>query len=77
MADSGRQGGKDSSPWSDLWTDGLVCAFEFVRGGGAHGVVSPANLSRNNSSQSVMDPRRAPVAKISYASSQGKLLDDF
>ncbi|XP_058749511.1 uncharacterized protein LOC131622492 [Vicia villosa] len=24
--------GKDSSPGNDLWTDGLICAFEFVRG---------------------------------------------
>lgn len=24
--------GKDSNPGNDLWTDGLICAFEFVRG---------------------------------------------
>ncbi|PNY09415.1 magnesium transporter CorA-like family protein, partial [Trifolium pratense] len=24
--------GRDPNPGSDLWTDGLICAFEFVRG---------------------------------------------
>ncbi|XP_068666890.1 uncharacterized protein [Aristolochia californica] len=23
---------KDTIPWSDLWTDGLLCAFEYIRG---------------------------------------------
>lgn len=69
-------GAKEASPSSDLWTDGLVCSFdfEFVRG---HGFPSPANLSRNNSSQSkdlpVIDPRKPPIAKIGDVSSQGKL----
>lgn len=68
-------GAKESSPWSDLWTGGLVCAFEFVRG---HSFPSPVNLSRNNSSQSkdlpVMDTKKPPaVAKIGDVSSQGKL----
>jgi hypothetical protein len=45
-------GGKEATaPWSDLWTGGLVCAFEFVRHRG-HGFASPHDLSRSNSSQS-------------------------
>lgn len=52
-------GAKEASPLPDLWTGGLVCALEFVRG---HGFGSPPNLSRNNSSQypkdlSAMDPK--------------------
>ncbi|KAI5000819.1 hypothetical protein ZWY2020_010778 [Hordeum vulgare] len=63
---------KETSPPSDLWTGGLVCAFEFVRG---HGFASPANLSRSNSSQySAMDPTKLPVTKLGDVSSQGKLI---
>lgn len=66
---------KEASPPSDLWTGGLVCAFEFVRG---HGLASPPNLSRNNSSQyskdhSAMDPTKLPITKLGDVSSQGKL----
>ena len=44
--------GACTAPWSDLWTGGLVCAFEFVRRRG-HGFASPpVDLSRSNSSQS-------------------------
>lgn len=71
-------GAKDasaSSPWSSsdgLWTDGLVCAFEFVRGGGgAHGFVTPANLCRSkccsllqSKDLAVQDRRRSLAAKI-------------
>ncbi|KAB8082128.1 hypothetical protein EE612_003904 [Oryza sativa] len=74
-------GAKDasaSSPWSPsdgLWTDGLVCAFEFVRGGGggggAHGFVTPANLCRSkccsllqSKDLAVQDRRRSLAAKI-------------
>ncbi|KAM3349813.1 hypothetical protein ACQJBY_022591 [Aegilops geniculata] len=64
---------KEASPQSDLWTRGLVCAFEFVRG---HGFASPPNLSRNNSSQyskdhSAMDPTKLPITKLGDVSSQG------
>ncbi|KAG1346871.1 hypothetical protein COCNU_06G007000 [Cocos nucifera] len=24
--------GREGTPWNELWTDGLICAFEFVRG---------------------------------------------
>ncbi|VAH61521.1 unnamed protein product [Triticum turgidum subsp. durum] len=67
---------KEASPQSDLWTGGLVCAFEFVRG---HGFASPPNLSRNNSSQyskdhsAAMDPTKLPITKLGDVSSQGKL----
>uniref|UniRef100_A0A8R7PT78 Zinc transport protein ZntB n=1 Tax=Triticum urartu TaxID=4572 RepID=A0A8R7PT78_TRIUA len=65
---------KEASPQSDLWTGGLVCAFEFVRG---HGFASPPNLSRNNSSQyskdhsAAMDPTKLPITKLGDVSSQG------
>ncbi|TVU34451.1 hypothetical protein EJB05_16284, partial [Eragrostis curvula] len=56
-----------ASPSSELWTGGLICAFEFVRG---CGLASPADLSRNSSVQSkdllpAMDASRKPppVAK--------------
>uniref|UniRef100_A0ACD5VZ57 Uncharacterized protein n=3 Tax=Avena sativa TaxID=4498 RepID=A0ACD5VZ57_AVESA len=57
---------KEASPLPELWTGGLVCAFEFVRG---HGFASPPNLSRNNSSQypkdlSAMDPKKLPVIQL-------------
>ncbi|KAL6614979.1 hypothetical protein ACP70R_037249 [Stipagrostis hirtigluma subsp. patula] len=55
---------KDAPPWSsELWTGGLVCAFEFVRG--------PLNASRTSSSSSqskdltvAMNPKKPPLAKI-------------
>ncbi|WVZ69822.1 hypothetical protein U9M48_018550 [Paspalum notatum var. saurae] len=62
-------GAKDAAaaPWSDLWTGGLVCAFEFVRG---HGQASPRppDFSRSNSSQSkdlpvIKDSKTPPLAK--------------
>ncbi|OEL21334.1 hypothetical protein BAE44_0017646 [Dichanthelium oligosanthes] len=54
-----------AAPGSDLWTGGLVCAFELVRG---HAFASPPDLSRNNSSQLkdlpvVMDSKKPPLAK--------------
>ncbi|KAJ1284180.1 hypothetical protein BS78_03G185500, partial [Paspalum vaginatum] len=60
-------GAKDAAaaPRSDLWTGGLVCAFEFVRG---HGLASPPDLSRSNSSRSkdlpvILDSKSPPLAK--------------
>jgi hypothetical protein len=65
-------GAKEASPLADLWTGGLVCAFEFVRG---HGFASPPNLSRNNSSQypkdlSAMDRKKLPIVKLTDVSRQ-------
>ncbi|TVT97104.1 hypothetical protein EJB05_57661, partial [Eragrostis curvula] len=58
---------KEAPPSSELWTGGLICAFEFVRG---RGLASPTGLSRNSSVQSkdllpAMDGSRKPppVAK--------------
>ncbi|TVU34444.1 hypothetical protein EJB05_16276, partial [Eragrostis curvula] len=58
---------KEASPSSELWTGGLICAFEFVR---SRGLASPTGLSRNSSVQSkdllpAMDGSRKPppVAK--------------
>uniref|UniRef100_J3L1M7 Magnesium transporter CorA-like family protein n=1 Tax=Oryza brachyantha TaxID=4533 RepID=J3L1M7_ORYBR len=70
-------GDRDSSPWSELWTDGLVCAFEFVGAGSLS--LSRSSSARSRDGLAAVDPGRAtPVAnKIGYASCQGKLLDGF
>lgn len=48
--------GSDVSPFSDLWTDGLICVFEFVRGDkkvlAAHSVVKDA------ANKQVLSPER-------------------
>ncbi|OAY25080.1 uncharacterized protein LOC110605161 [Manihot esculenta] len=37
---------RDVMPGSELWTDGLICAFEFVRGHGRKSVNSKSTMSR-------------------------------
>ncbi|GFP91267.1 hypothetical protein PHJA_001270700 [Phtheirospermum japonicum] len=49
-------GNKDIMPGSQLWTDGLICAFEFVRG--HKKPVPPKSFSNNRSSRLVDESNR-------------------
>ncbi|KAL6882051.1 hypothetical protein ACP4OV_011523 [Aristida adscensionis] len=61
---------KDAPPWSsELWTGGLICAFEFVRGHGgfAGSRLNASTRTSSSSSQSkelpvAMDPKKPPLA---------------
>ncbi|XP_059280366.1 uncharacterized protein LOC132034126 [Lycium ferocissimum] len=62
---------KDVMPGSELWTDGLICAFEFVRG---HKKLGPKSVTKDlppNEIDNEIVKRPARAYKVAEAPSQG------